>query len=577
MDSPHDASPGLVFSGSDRSPLASGDPRTSEGCVRRLVDSLVERLRRVGVQRCFGVSGGAIGRFNHAAWIGGLEVVHTRHEAGAAFMACEVSIATGRPAAVFTTTGPGWTNAITGLVAAASEGAQVVCLVGGTARASLGRGAFQETSLDTLELEHLLGPATPCAVLEVRDACDLPRVDRVLDAVGGPGGSLTVMLLPSDRQARRTRGPAASPRPRDDRRQTSSPVYDEACRRLNEHPFFIWAGFGARRYASELRRFAEHTGAAVLTTPRAKGVFPETHPQWLGATGMGGTWTGERKGEGAPSLGLVLGTRLGQFSSFFDPRLVPRRGFVHVDVDPSAPGRAYPDAPTLAVEADIGEFLEVALRGCIARPSAALPARVPSPPPPSTPRGLHPLAVMQALQRWVVEDSALPILSEAGNSFAWTTYALRFDQPRYRVSTRFGAMGHFTTGVVGAALAREGGALAVVGDGAMLMNNEISTAVRHGARAVWLVLNDASYGMVHHGMRAIGLEPYGSEIPRTDFVAFARCQGADGVTVSEPEQLGPALLRALESRGGFVIDVHIDPSVRPPFGLRNEELLEVLP
>ncbi len=114
---------------------------------------------------------------------------------------------------------------------------------------------------------------------------------------------------------------------------------------------------------------------------------------------------------------------------------------------------------------------------------------------------------MSVIQRVAIDTHDCLVMAESGNSFTWATHYLRFKEPgRYRVSTGVGSMGHFAAGVVGAALAGERTAIAIVGDGAMLMNNEINTAVKVGAPAVWVVLNDARYNMCEQGMAILGLK-----------------------------------------------------------------------
>ena len=187
---------------------------------------------------------------------------------------------------------------------------------------------------------------------------------------------------------------------------------------------------------------------------------------------------------------------------------------------------------------------------------------------------VRPEALMDALQDWVVDRSDATVLSEAGNSFLWTTHRLRFSAPhRYRTSTGFGAMGHAAAGVVGAALATGRRAVAVVGDGALLMTNEINSAVKFGARAVWVVLNDGRYGMCAQGMDTLGLSA-DAEIPQVDFAAFARAQGARATRVDHEVQLDAALAEAMAADGPFVIDVRIDPRCKAPASLRNASLAE---
>ncbi|HVR20327.1 MAG TPA: thiamine pyrophosphate-dependent enzyme, partial [Polyangiaceae bacterium] len=147
-----------------------------------------------------------------------------------------------------------------------------------------------------------------------------------------------------------------------------------------------------------------------------------------------------------------------------------------------------------------------------------------------------------------------------------------FSRPgRYRASTCFAAMGHASAGVLGAALGPSK-AVAIVGDGALLMQNEINTAVSYGLRAVWIVLNDARYGMIAQGMQSIGWKPFATDFPRTDFVAIARAMGADGRRVDRECDLEAALRAGLAAPGPFVIDVIIDPSEIVPSGRRNRSL-----
>ena len=185
---------------------------------------------------------------------------------------------------------------------------------------------------------------------------------------------------------------------------------------------------------------------------------------------------------------------------------------------------------------------------------------------------------MDAIQRHVVDAGDAIVLAESGNSFVWTTHRLRFATPgRHRVSTSFGAMGHAAAGVVGAALADGAGrrAVAVVGDGAMLMHNEVNTAVKYGARAVWIVLNDGRYGMCAQGMETLGLDA-DALFPAVDFAAFARAQGAGGVRVHGEDGLDAALALAMSAPGPFVVDVLVDVQARAPAGSRNRGLARQL-
>jgi acetolactate synthase-1/2/3 large subunit len=257
---------------------------------------------------------------------------------------------------------------------------------------------------------------------------------------------------------------------------------------LAEGPVALWLGYGARGAAEGIQSLAERLGAAVMCSPRAKGVFPEDHPLFVGVTGMGGHDAVEQYMRTCrPRRTLVLGTRLGEPTSFWSPALVPAEGFIHVDIDPDVPGVAYPTVETLPICADIGQFVGALLKQLPAKPQPVGLPRVPPSPvsariEPARARLIRPEVLMAAIQRVVVDGHDCLVLAESGNSFAWATHSLRFREAgRYRVSTGVGSMGHCAAGVVGAALVSNRSAVAIVGDGAMLMNNE-STQPSKSAR-----------------------------------------------------------------------------------------------
>lgn len=544
--------------------------QTSSTCA----DAIAQMLVDLGVRHAFGVLGGAIAPVHAAMRAAGIETVHARHETGAVFMAIEAHFASDAPVAVFTTTGPGVTNALTGLVAAGWDGAKIIALTGMTDAEHRGRLAFQETQPNALAMSSWAG-SSRTAEFTLERASELPAVRRRLaTGLSGPGGylaniSLGVRVARAPATIKRTRikpAPAA----------VASPATLQQVRtRLESGDFVIWVGFGARQHAAQILAFAERSGAHVMASARAKGVFPETHPQYLGVTGMFGSHAAVQSHFRAhrPEHVLVLGSRLGQITSCFDPDYLPRAALIHVDTDASVFGVAYPKAQTIRVQADIGELLDALDDLWPARLSGvrepAIAAELPSPDP-----GLvHPRALMAAIQRVVIERSNATVLADAGNSFAWANAELRFDAPRrYRTASGFASMTGATSGVVGAALASGKPAVAIVGDGAMLMSNEVSTAVVHEANAKWIVLNDASYGMVRHGMVAVGLDPADSDMPATNFELLARALGATGLRVRDESELDATLERMLAMPGPVIVDVAIDPVPAPSFGRRNADL-----
>jgi len=559
--------------------------------------ALVEHLAHLGVESAFGVSGGAIAMFFDALAESPIGLHHFRHETGAAFAAAEAYFVTGRPSLVFSTTGPGTLNALNGMVAAKWDGAKVILVSGATNSAQRGRWATQETSSYTLPQDALYtsGPLFDFAV-RIESPAEFPEVVRRLSlGLARPGGFVAHVCLPIKVQASRLDLPAKRPVV-----TTAAPVagredVERCAELLRRGRFAVWAGFGAVKAAPRVRELVERTGAKVFCSPRAKGVIPEDHPQYLGVTGLGGhEEVIDYMVQHRPDHLLVLGTRLGEATSFWDRDMVPVESFIHVDLDPEVPGTAYPESHTIGIHSEIGRFLEALIPLLPQReehkiydednvvrlpvewkdsggdPVASDEAAADS----AKPGRVRPQAVMEALQKYVIDGSDALIMGECGNSFAWCNHYLRFPEPeRYRVSPRYGSMGHCAAGVVGAALAREGLAFAVVGDGSMLMNSEISTAAQYGARAVWVILNDAGYGMCRDGHSVLGLTSEQLTIPKVDFVGFARSMGADGVLVENEADLDDAFRAALETRGPFLLDIRIDPEQASPLLKRFESLI----
>lgn len=547
-----------------------------------VADAIAQMLEKLGVSYAFGVAGGAMASLWGALSNSSIDVLNFRHEAGAAFAATEAYFANNRPTVVFTTAGPGITNALTGLFAARGEGAKVILLSACTSAPQRGRWAIQETSTYTLPSGGIFTPgALFNYAITIESAAQLPQIFRKLAlAMAQPGGFVAHLSIPTAVQASLVENISlpqldVTPFPM----TASKQAIAKSVELLSSGPFAIWVGFGARDAAEEIIELAERTGAAVMCSPRGKGIFPEDHPQFVGVTGLGGHASVLTYMEQQPPLRtLVLGTRLGEPTSFWSSALVPKGGFVHVDIDPEVPGVAYPHVETFGVRSDIKAFVEELLQQIPDAPdSTTLPLPRPEhkaiEPAPEADYPVRPEVLMAAIQKIIVEDTDAVVMAECGNSFTWSTHLLQFSEAnRYRVSTGVGAMGHAVTGVLGAALASNSKAVAIVGDGAMLMNNEISTAVKYKIPAIWIVLNDARYNMCHQGMKVLGLKGADATLPPTNFAMIARGMGAEAIVVVKESDIEAALEQAIASNAPFLIDVVIDADRPAPSGARNKGL-----
>ncbi|MBD2414629.1 acetolactate synthase [Nostoc calcicola FACHB-389] len=546
-----------------------------------VAEAVVKILEGMGVQYAFGVSGGAIAPVWAALHQSPIQVLHFRHEAGAAFAATEAYFASDRPVVVFATTGPGITNALTGLLAARWEGAKVIFVSASTSAPQRGRWACQETSTYTMPNAGIFTSGEIFHYATTLESSDeLPEVARRLAlGVGQPGGFVAHISIPTNIQTSSlktslplvnlSRGVAT----------VTEEAIAECVQLLSEGPFAIWVGFGARGAAKEIRQLAEKTGATVMCSPQGKGIFPEDHPQFVGVTGFGGHESVFRyMQEKRPWHILVLGTRLGELTSFWNLEMIPRWGFLHVDIDSKVPGTAYPSVKTLAIHSDVRVFVKALLKYFPEYPGTSkvplLPISKRDVIYPRAGGKVRPDVLMNMIQRVIVEQSNAVVMAEVGNSLVWAIHLLRFAKPcRFRISTGFGSMGHFVTGVVGAALAGNGKAVAIVGDGAMLMNSEVNTAVKYQIPAVWIVLNDARYNMCEQGMTYLGFNDVDATIPQADFVKIAQGMGSDGIRVQSEYEIQAALEKAMAATGPFVVDVVIDPTEIAPTQSRNQSLI----
>lgn len=549
---------------------SGGSPSAVANADCRVTDALVAALAELGVRWAFGLVGGAIAPLCDSLSQSPIRCVASRHESGAVFQALEASLASSAPVAVYTTTGPGLVNAMNGLFAARVEGARVVIISGATSQAHRGRGAVQELS------DRVLGVSSEI----VRPACDFsvtlesPEqlkgiLQRLAVGFARPGGFVAHIALPLGVQrALMARSPVCRVAPH----VRPFALRDEDSAVLGHGPLVVWVGHGARHAAAHLRRFVEHTGALVMSTPHGKGIFPEDHPQYIGVTGFGGhPHVNEALRSMASATVVVLGSRLGEFSSIWDRSLLPAR-VIHVDVDDGAFFAGYPDVEVSCVVADVAAFCDAACERVPSRVAPTWTRPVRAALDLSSTGPVRPDRLMQVLQAEVVDVDDTLVFAEPGNSFAWATHHLRFSTPRYRMSGFWASMGHQAAGAIGAALAGGRRALVVTGDGSMLMNNEISTAAHYGARVMWVVLNDAAFGITEHGMRALGLSPLEPRFPRCDFAAVAQAMGARGFTVRTEDELESVLREARAVDGPTVVDVIIDGDMASPFIRRIEAL-----
>jgi acetolactate synthase-1/2/3 large subunit len=529
-------------------------------------DALVSTLLAHGVSQAFGVPG--------ESYLAVLEALRreqrrirltiTRHESGASFAADAYARLSRRPAAVFVTRGPGATNAGIGIHTAAQDSVSVLLFIGHVPSVAKGREAFQEIDYHRMYApiaKAVLEPPSPGAVAEVT-----ARAARL--AVAGRPGPV-VVVLPEDI----TEGDAGDgPLPRAGACPETAPAPEAVARavdlvRAARHPIAISGELVAFEGASDaLVRFAEASGAGVVTAFRRQDTFPNDHPHYLGHFGIGRT-RAQREAWAACDLAIAVGARLDDVTSEEFAFLRDDQRLVHVHPDAGILARWRADVAMVADARAALDAMTALLRGGTSperrawceRVHAAYLAH-------STPGGVtalgavDPARVVEAVAARVGPEAV--ITNDAGNFAGWVHRYYRFTRPATQAAPGSGAMGYGVPGALGARLARPGSpVVCFVGDGGFLMTGqELVTAVQEGLPVKVIVGDNEAYATIlMHQHRRIGPDAlYGVHLRSPDFAAVARGYGAAGFTVNKTAELGDALDAALAHDGPALVHVRLD-------------------
>jgi acetolactate synthase-1/2/3 large subunit len=533
----------------------------------RGADLLVSMLASTGVDVVFGLPGGAISPVHDALLDRSIRVITTKHEAGAMFAAAGYAHTTGKLGVVAVTSGPGALNAMTGLASAWCDGLPVLLLVGDVPRGAQGRGVLQDSSAHGLQIVEMSRHISKLAA-EVASPSALPHMLRraIATALSGRKGPV-VLTLPIDVMTQ----PVSEPRIGGSvtmGNEIEGETLDEIAELLldAERPLIL-AGSGVRRdnAPARLRAVAERFSCPVATTPKGKGVFPETHPLSLGVLGLGGHRSARRYLDSGVDVVLAVGTSLGDLATDgFAPTLQASRALVHVDIDARQLGKSY--SPTHAIVASAAELFG----GLAERRKHFVPAKR------ALPAGVerHMLAsstkrnriashdAILELQRMLPRDTIYTV--DSGEHFLFATHYLETAHPdAFIVMTGLGSMGQSIGAAIGAQLAHPDRTVAAIcGDGCFAMNAfEIATAVQEQLPIRVFVFNDERLGMVENGHHNVyGRRPSYPTGP-LDICAIAHGLGAVTMRVDGKDQLDPVLMSV---RGPVVVDVRIDPDVVIP-------------
>lgn len=535
-------------------------------------DIIVKTLIEQGCDTVFGYPGGQILNVYDSLYTHQNEINHilTAHEQGAAHAADGYARATGKVGVVISTSGPGATNLVTGIATACLDSVPIVAICGNVPTTQIGTDSFQEIDITGVTL-----PITKhnYFVGRVEELADTIREAFALAASGRPGPVLIdvpkdVQIACCDYEPQ----PPAKPEPpkaAKEIRIKEAANYINAARR----PYIYFGGGMITAGAQEeMLRLADMIDAPIGCSLMGISGIPTDHPRFLGMQGMHGHYASSMAMHHADLI-ISLGVRFNDRVTGNRHKFATGAKIVHIDVDGSElsktvnavcglRGDVKPTLDALLPLITAGEKPEwrAEVDGFRAGEDEYLDHRA----------GMTPRNAILTLNRHLGENTA--VCTDVGQHQMWAAQNLSFRTPRRFISSGgLGTMGFGFGAAIGAAFGTRERSVLVTGDGSVGMClQELATAVTYNVPIVILILNNGVLGMVRQWQTLFFNKHYSNTVlnRKTDFPAFARSFGADGETVTTPEELDAALTRAFAAEGPYIVDCRID---------KDEFVLPMLP
>ena len=539
-------------------------------------EMVVEALKDQGVEMVFGYPGGAVLPIYDAIFHQNkLRHILVRHEQGAAHAAEGYARSTGKVGVLLVTSGPGATNAITGLTDALMDSIPLVCITGQVPTHLIGSDAFQEC--DTTGITR---SCTKHNYL-VRKVDDLPRILHEAFHIASQRAARSGGRRHSEGRAirhRRLQFPEEYPAQDLSAAAQGRPGARSARRR--DDGGGEEAGFLHRRRRRQFRRHASTllrelvraTGFPITSTLMGLGAYPASDKQWLGMLGMHGSFEANNAMHDC-DLMICVGAR-------FDDRITgrldafsPRSRKIHIDIDPSSINKNV--KVDLGIVGDCAHVLEDmarlwregshradpsalakwwgAIDGWRARNSFGFR---------NSEKIIKPQHAVKRLYE-LTRGRDVYITTEVGQHQMWAAQHFAFEEPnRWMTSGGLGTMGYGLPAAIGAQLAHPRSLVVdIAGEASILMNmQEMSTAVQYRLPVKIFILNNQYMGMVRqwqellHGGRYS--ESYTESLP--DFVKLAEAYGAHGIRCADPAKLDAAIMEMVETPKPVIFDCLVD-------------------
>ena len=533
-------------------------------------EMVIQTLHDQGVESVFGYPGGAVLPIYDAIFQQeNVKHILVRHEQGASHAAEGYARSTGNVGVLIVTSGPGATNAVTGLTDALLDSIPIVCISGQVPTHLIGTDAFQEA--DTV------GITRACTKHNwlVKDIKDLPRIMHEAFYIARSGRPGPVLVdIPKDIQfaegeyenLSKTTHKTYTPPSTIDSKAVSAAV--DLMQRAKRPIIYSGGGIinSGPKASKLLQKFVQKTNMPITSTLMGLGAYPGSGDNWLGMLGMHGTYEANMAMHDC-DLMLCIGAR-------FDDRITgkidefsPKSKKVHVDIDATSINKNV--EVDLSIIADCGKFLNEALKIMENRNNKYQSFD-------SWWKQIDSWKKVNCLQYKANSDVIMPqyaiqrlyeltknkdtyITTEVGQHQMWAAQFYKFDKPnRWLTSGGLGTMGYGFPAANGVQVAKPDAlVIDIAGDASILMNiQELSTAVQYQLNTKIFILNNSYMGMVRqwqqllHGNRIS--ESYSDSLP--DFVKLAEAYGATGIRVKKPTELDDAILEMINTPGPVIFD-----------------------
>ena len=539
-------------------------------------EMVVQSLRDQGVEFLFGYPGGAVlDIYDAIHTLGGIEHILVRHEQAAVHMADGYARATGKVGCVLVTSGPGATNAITGIATAYADSIPLVVLSGQVPSGLIGSDAFQEC-----DMIGISRPVVKHSFL-VKNSEDIPTIIKkafYIASTGRPGP--VVIDLPKD--VVNPLNKFAYTYPEEVTLRSYSPTVQghkgqikKALKALlvaKKPVLFVGGGVISANCHDALTRFAKQLNLPITSSLMGLGAFPGTDRQFLGMLGMHGTYEANTAMHNSDLI-LGIGVRFDDRTTNNLAKYCPHAKVIHVDVDPTSISKTVPVAIPIvgSAESVLEEFLSLLEDENLAKSQSDLTdwwkqieqwKAVKCLDFDRHSGVIKPQQVIETIYRLTQGNAYMA--SDVGQHQMFAALHYPFDQPRRWINSGgLGTMGFGLPAALGVKLADpKATVVCITGDGSIQMNiQELSTAKQYDIPIVIICLNNHFLGMVKQWQDLIYAgrhsQTYMDSLP--NFVKLAEAYDHVGIQIAKPEELEEKLKQAFSIKNKLVfVDINVD-------------------